>query len=240
MSSTENSPSQAKKRRLTKATACEIERQSKDTRRRADEKVATVPASGASPTCDKCDERHKTEACPHFTKIREQHKDAWASYGTKVPTVLGTKGRNFVLKGARMIRQPGDGSCLFHSLCHGLNGSKDGRRAKALRREIASFVKENPQLKIAGDTLEEWVRWDARTSCATYARRMALGGWGGGIEMAACARLKKVNVHVYEPGKTGKFQRISCFNYPRDAKMKKTINVLYQGRMHYDALLVTS
>lgn len=154
----------------------------------------------------------------------------------KKPTHLGTKGRNFVLKGARMVRQPGDGSCLFHSLCHGLNGRQDRIKAKTLRKDIAGFVKEHPRLRIAGDTLEEWVRWDTRMSCTTYARRMAVGGWGGGIEMAAFARLKRVNVHVYEPGKAGHFQRISCFNFPRDAKKKKTIHVLYQGRMHYDAL----
>lgn len=28
--------------------------------------------------------------------------------------------------------------------------------------------------------------------------RMAVSGWGGGIEMAAFSRMKKVNVHVYE------------------------------------------
>ena len=30
---------------------------------------------------------------------------------------------------------------------------------------------------------------------------MARGGWGGGIEMAACAHLKRVNVWVYEANK---------------------------------------
>eukprot|EP00966_Prymnesium_polylepis_P288452 6662801-Prymnesium_polylepis.1 len=33
----------------------------------------------------------------------------------------------------RVIRQPGDGSCLFHSLCHGL---RDGSTANALRRQV--------------------------------------------------------------------------------------------------------
>lgn len=64
---------------------------------------------------------------------------------------------------------------------------------------------------------------------------MAVGGWGGGIEMAACSRLKQVNVHVYEQKGGNNFKRISCFNNP---KAVKTVHVLYQGRMHYDALVV--
>ena len=31
-----------------------------------------------------------------------------------------------------------------------------------------------------------------------YARAIGVSGWGGGMEMAACARLHNVNVHVYE------------------------------------------
>ena len=54
----------------------------------------------------------------------------------------------------------------------------------------------NPKLEISGDTIEEWVNWDANTSVSSYARRMAVTGWGGGIEMAVCSILKKVNVHV--------------------------------------------
>lgn len=198
---------------------------------------------GVEGKCDKCDGPHTTAACPHFKKPREEHKDAWLCYG-KTLVALGTPGRKFVLKGARVVRQPGDGSCLFHSLSFGLEGrsdkGKDGRNAKvsalALRRDLARFVKDSPHVKIAGDTLEEWVRWDNRTGCTAYARKMANGAWGGGIEMAACARLKRVNVHVYERGDlpAGNFRRISCFNYP---KAKRTIHVLYQGRMHYDALL---
>lgn len=90
-------------------------------------------------------------------------------------------------------------------------------------------------MKISGDTLQEWVQWDANSSVAAYARRMASGGWGGGIEMAVCSMLKKVNVHVYEGKRGGGFERISCFDSP--VKTKTTIHVLYQGGVHYDALV---
>jgi len=131
------------------------------------------------------------------------------------------------------MRQPGDGSCLFHSLNHGLCC---GGSAQSLRREIAHFLQQNPSLEIAGDTLEEWVRWDSNASVGDYARRIAVSGWGGGIEMACCSLLKNVNVHVYESAHRGcgsEFKRISCFDSPNASR---TIHVLYQGGVHYDAL----
>eukprot|EP00927_Polykrikos_kofoidii_P041201 TRINITY_DN35121_c0_g1_i1.p1 TRINITY_DN35121_c0_g1~~TRINITY_DN35121_c0_g1_i1.p1 ORF type:complete len:450 (-),score=56.24 TRINITY_DN35121_c0_g1_i1:418-1767(-) len=192
--------------------------------------------SGSSPVCcDKCDGRHPTDRCPHFNREREKHKDAWVNYGRKGgPHQMGAAGGNYVLKSARVVRQPGDGSCLFHSLSHGLGAAGGG--AASLRREIASFLQQHPALQVAGDTLEEWVRWDSNASVADYARRMASCGWGGGIEMVACSLLKNVNVHVYENARSGcgEFKRISCFDCPN---APRTIHVLYQGGVHYDALV---
>jgi len=68
-----------------------------------------------------------------------------------------------------------------------------------------------------------------------YASRMSVSGWGGGIEMAACSRMNKVNVHVYEADRrSGGYKRISCFDY-RGAHT--TVHVLYRGGVHYDALV---
>merc|ERR1712187_931117 len=97
--------------------------------------------------------------------------------------------------------------------------------AMELRRQLATFIENNPKLEVAGDTLEEWVQWEANSATSAYARRMAHGGWGGGIEMAACSLLKKVNVHVYERRSAGGFQRISCFDSPVPTSM--TLHVLY-------------
>lgn len=197
--------------------------------------AASATGSSAGVTCDRCDGRHATDRCPHYNKDREKHKDAWVNYGRRGdPKAMGGAGGNFVLKSARVVRQPGDGSCLFHSLAHGLQGMVSGQN---LRREIAGFVQQNPSLKIAGDTLEDWVRWDANSSLGEYCRRIAVSGWGGGIEMAACSCLKNVNIHVYENASRAEFKRISCFDAPNAAK---TIHVLYQGGVHYDALVPCS
>ena len=54
----------------------------------------------------------------------------------------------------------------------------------------------HPNEEIAETPLRDWVKWDSGASPREYARRQALGGWGGGIEMAAFSRLKRVNVRT--------------------------------------------
>lgn len=229
-------------RRLSTAGAPQAPKYTGSDRERDTARCRTnVGAGGSSSsskgkvTCDKCDGAHPTERCPHFKQDREKHKDAWVNYGRKNPLEMGGNGGNFILKRARLIRQPGDGSCLFHSLCYGLQRVKNEHgHASSLRRELMHFIRRNAQLEIAGDTIEEWVKWDSRSSVNSYAQRMSVQGWGGGIEMAACSRLKNVNVHVYESRRSDQgFKRISCFDCP---EARKTIHVLYQGGVHYDAI----
>jgi len=117
-------------------------------------------------------------------------------------------------------------------MAHGLGSTN----ARSLRSDIAGFIRRSPKLNIAHTPLEDWVKWDSNgLSVQVYGQRMARGGWGGGIEMAACSNLKRVNVHVYEQSKDG-FRRIAQFNRPGALK---TISVLYQGGMHYDALITS-
>merc|ERR1712217_520236 len=190
---------------------------------------STKPAPGRPPCCAKCDGPHESDACPHFKKERDQHKDAWVMIGKKGkfdrPSDLP------VVSSGRVVTQPGDGCCLFHSLSYGIN---DGSTGQSLRREICDFIVKNPDLEIGDDPLEDWVQYDGGGSVQTYTRRIAAGGWGGGIEMAAFTRMKNGNVDGYEKCPGG-FKRISLFENPR---ARRTINVLYQGRSHYDALVL--
>eukprot|EP00613_Pedinella_sp_CCMP2098_P070821 CAMPEP_0171916984 /NCGR_PEP_ID=MMETSP0993-20121228/15493_1 /TAXON_ID=483369 /ORGANISM="non described non described, Strain CCMP2098" /LENGTH=265 /DNA_ID=CAMNT_0012552647 /DNA_START=755 /DNA_END=1555 /DNA_ORIENTATION=- len=156
---------------------------------------------------------------------------------------IGGSGENLILRSAKVHSQPGDGSCLFHSLAVGINGS-DGVECSAgsLRRQISECIKNNPNLEIAGTPKKDWVKWDSGTSVSTYADRISHGGWGGGIEMAVCSSIENVNVHVYEcPQKRsaggGGFKRISCFDVSGGGT--KTVHVLYRGGVHYDALVPT-
>jgi hypothetical protein len=175
--------------------------------------------SGNPNKCDKCDGKHPTDGCPHFRKGRENHPDALRRSAASMGS---STGRPETLRGCRIVPQPGDGSCLFHSISYGL---RDGSSASVLRRQIAAFIERNPMMEISDTPLRDWIRWDSGANPSTYARRMATGGWGGGIEMAAASHLKQVNVHVYEQGRGG-FKRISCFEVPRAQVSEGCYNVV--------------
>jgi hypothetical protein len=157
---------------------------------------------------------------------------------------FGSGGSKIVaIDAARVVRQPGDGSCLFHSLAfgHGACGS-----AKSTRRAIARYIARNADTLIADSPLSDWIMWESGMTCAAYARRMGGpgGAWGGGIEMAAFSRLENVNVHVYERSHrssrrapAGAFKRIGCFDCPGASR---TVSVLYGGRVHFDALNIVA
>eukprot|EP00397_Hematodinium_sp_SG-2012_P030702 GEMP01032538.1.p1 GENE.GEMP01032538.1~~GEMP01032538.1.p1 ORF type:complete len:423 (+),score=78.74 GEMP01032538.1:145-1413(+) len=138
------------------------------------------------------------------------------------------------VRDAKVIRQPGDGSCLFHSLAYGLDGVAG--HGAPLRKEIARFIETNPNLDVAGTPLKDWVAYDDGGTVEQYAAHMAGEGWGGGIEMTVLSHLKRVNIQVFEKHRDG-YKRISVFDCPGAAR--KTISVLYQGRMHYDALEIS-
>lgn len=189
---------------------------------------AAVPvASSKPPCCDKCDGKHETDDCPYYKKKREDHPDAQRKNGRQIGGTSLLPG-GFITN-ARVIRQPEDGSCLFHSLSYGLGG---GYSATRLRSEICSFIQANPQLLISETPLKDWVKWDSGTSVSDYIRKMSRGSWGGGIEMACLSQMKQVNVHVYERSGMG-FKRISAFDVPVNTESRPIIRVLYCGGVHY-------
>ena len=82
----------------------------------AQARIETPSASGGTypkGTCDKCDGAHLTDSCPIYKRKKEDHPDAWRNFGRKTPLEMGKGGGNFKLKNARVVRQPGDGNCLF-------------------------------------------------------------------------------------------------------------------------------
>lgn len=222
-------------------------------RRATDEARGGSRAAGSAPggtrdtngMCAKCDKDHDTEACPAFRKPREEHPDAQRR-SAATHSAMGEGCDKVTLFLARVVRQPGDGSCLYHSLCYGLGMHAPGS-ATRLRGELADWVLQNGDATIADTPVRDWVRWDSGSSCREYSTRMKSGGtWGGAIEMAACAHLRGVDIHVYERqlGGFAGFKRIASFTCPRPAggarsKAIAEVHVLYAGGVHYDALLPT-
>ena len=81
---------------------------------------APAPKKKTGP-CDKCDGPHHEDDCPYFKgRKRENHKDATMNYGKKGSV---SSADVVIVKSARVVPQPGDGSCLYHSLSYGLTGT---------------------------------------------------------------------------------------------------------------------
>jgi len=191
--------------------------------------------------CDRCDGSHEASKCPYFNKERDDHPDA--SSASKRLAMAGDGG-NAYLRQARVVPQPGDGSCLFHSLAYSYAAlfDRDVGDARQLRAVLMDWLVEHEDARIADTPVRDWVKWDSGSSVSAYAKRMRHVGWGGGIEMAAFAHKFRVDVHVYERHISARFpfKRISRFeqrhlaNRPSPAK---PLTLLYRGGVHYDAIL---
>jgi hypothetical protein len=206
--------------------------------------------------CDKCDGSHHESQCPYFkNKERETHPDAQERYrkskSRKEKTVVGGEAAEeeddddapvlLPANRVRVIAQPGDGSCLFHSLSSGRStGSAAGSSAGArqLRCELEDYIAAHPMETIGDTPIADWVLWDTQSTVATYAARMRAGNdWGGAIEIAVFARIKRCEVHVYERTGGG-FGRISRFLPQSQAAGDSAVSILYGGRCHYDLLVL--
>lgn len=170
------------------------------------------------PVCDKCDGKHETALCPHFSKAREQHADARRDPGGAKKSLFGAmasvSGPHEVLRGPGVAirRQPGDGNCLFHSLAHGLR-DRGRTTAYSLRAEIVDFIETNPALELIDAPVKDWVMWETALSVPEYCARMRRPGeWGGAIEMAVFAQLTGCHVLVYE---TDRSQQATVVGYRR-------------------------
>lgn len=134
-----------------------------------------------------------------------------------------------------VVKQPGDGACLFRSIAFGLDDRYDGLQ---IRRLVAELIEKEPTHTIANTTVSDWIRNEGYSgSNVQYARDLLRGDfWGGDLEIALAAHLLEINIHVYKDFGQ-RFRRITAFNVPNAVE---TVNVVYQPEpsSHYDALLV--
>lgn len=84
----------------------------------------------------------------------------------------------------------GDGNCLFRACADQYTGSE--RDHAALRAEVCKYIADNV------DHFESFM--DNETVEAHVAQMRKNGTYGGNIELVAFARLKKVDIKVYQPG----------------------------------------
>jgi hypothetical protein len=114
-----------------------------------------------------------------------------------------------------------------------MSSGLQGSDAQTLRKEVAKFMQMNPDMRVSDTRLQDWIQWESGCSVDEYTTRLAAGGWGGGVEIAAISVLKNVNVHVFEHMNDGGYERISKFDMPG---ANNTIEILYKGGNHYDSI----
>lgn len=186
--------------------------------------------------CNKCGGDHHSDECPHFPSDRINHVDAWERFGLRSDVEDGSVAIPRVQ--GRIVTQPGDGSCLFHSLSFGLRhlDVSDAPLGPDLRQEIALYLESHADDTVAGSAFRDYIWWDHGVTVQEYAKLMAESNlWGGAIEMAAFVRMMDVNVRVYSQGRKGLFQQVVTFG---DDPSLQSVTVVYIGKCHYDALVL--
>ena len=187
-----------------------------------------------SERCDKCDGRHSSKDCPHYRHGRFDRPDAKRKTTTtgklcNQPAAAEEDAQEDVfVEGAIEVPQKGDGWCLYNSMaCALLETPED------LNGELMSFIENKSHTSFNGTALSEWLAGDSGLTSQAYARKhRRRGAWGGGIEMAVCAHVKKRKIRVWERC-AGGHRLLASFG---DGDDNTAINLVYVSTMHFDYL----
>jgi hypothetical protein len=129
----------------------------------------------------------------------------------------------------RIVSQPMDGSCFFHSV-----GFFTGESASGVRMRIVRWMMAHPDHRIADTTLRDWILYDSNSTVINYCKHMSrLHSWGGGIELSVLPYIYDMTVRVYTFD--GKFHRVSQHKN-RSRPSQNIARLLYSGNNHYDAI----
>jgi hypothetical protein len=130
------------------------------------------------------------------------------------------------------VKMPGDNSCLFHSIAHGLGG---GVTHVSLRAETCAFIESNPGLMIEDKPLRDWIEWETEMTVSDYCKHMLKpASWGGAIEEAVIARLYGVCIIVGSVHSDGLFHLLYRFN-ASSSPARKDVYITYNRTNHYNA-----
>ena len=146
---------------------------------------------------DSYDDAWRTRFEDVLTYIKEDYRDvvrAMAVGKKSIDNVAPEEGSQSKFYTGEVRTQPGDGSCLFHSIAFtaGLNIS-----GHELRRRTVEYMRRNGKdVEISGTNIETWIQWDG-WDVERYYTAMQGKAWGGGIEMAALAPMLFLSINVY-------------------------------------------
>ena len=186
------------------------------------------------PKCDRCDGCHTSAECPHFRWPRADHPDACPLCLEDRPSVAPDSAP---IEAAGVVeKQPGDGSCLYHSLDFGVKAL--GLRSSGsfnLRQFLAAWVKRNGGVVFNGQSIQTWLQAELGSSMtvAQYAQRQSRVGWGGSLEILSFVLSKNMNVWIWVPIGRGRFRRTTCFQVQDRASVGR-IDLCLTNAVHYD------
>ena len=161
----------------------------------------------------------------------------------------GARLKLVMLSGARIVKQPGDNSCLFHSLSFLLSYHdivsfiSEMSSGFELRASFCSFIRDKPLTYIVLSdglisTIEDALTIDNFSILAYSEHMSSLQSWGGSLEIATVAEMFSIGISVYLPCSTQfAFTLLGSYRCLCFGSGSKEICLLYSGYCHYDCLV---
>ncbi|KAF9953131.1 hypothetical protein BGZ72_005660 [Mortierella alpina] len=120
----------------------------------------------------------------------------------------------------------GDGNCLFRACADQFTGSE--REHAALRAEVCRYIEDH----------EEHFKsfLDNETVEAHVAQMRKNGTYGGNIELVAFARMKRVDIKVYQPGYIFVIEGIDVKKEGSSPGQRPVMHIAYHSWEHYSSI----
>ncbi|KAG0054997.1 hypothetical protein BGZ83_009872 [Gryganskiella cystojenkinii] len=130
-------------------------------------------------------------------------------------------GMNLCLKDTR-----GDGNCLFRACADQFTGTDKDHAI--LRQEVCSYIEQNADHFVAF--------LDNETVEAHVAQMRKNGTYGGNIELVAFARMKRIDVRVYQPGFIYVIEGVDVKKEGSSSGQRPVMHIAYHSWEHYSSI----
>ena len=189
-----------------------------------------------------------TQSCMSYPLLSVRNIIIWF-VGSMIASRDDISGNDVYMRNSRIVKQPGDHSCLFHSLSFCLSYGEvvaidhNCNSGFLLRELVASFIRENGDVIIQLSdglyvTIEEAVIFEGFSLESYFVRMSNRQAWGGTIEIAAVAEMYNICINIFRPVKNrrsfGYMGSHKCRNFGSESM---EISLLYTGNCHYDSLV---
>ena len=136
-----------------------------------------------------------------------------------------------------VVKQRGNGDCLFTAISAQIESRPT---AKALRMQVARFVRRNPDALLGDTPLRRWIHWEMGIDPHAYANIIAGKHWGGALEIMLLAHTLGRHFVVYQRTSRADADHLTCrhlYSFGVQDPTIPSILLLYGDASHYDAIL---